>query len=139
MKNINLTIKEAEFCLEALKTLMQLRLDQLVICELWPDIGKRWDKIDLGDTPLMKDRLDYLLKHAKEFIWVIKDPVIQERVCRCVSPEDLSDRFETSQMLGLDYVWVRDDSDKNPVMLKIHKRLFIQAPVKPEDKKNVED
>lgn len=133
MKNIILTIKEAEFCLEALKTLMQLRLDQLVICELWPDIGKRWNRIDLGDTSLMKDRLVYLLKRAKEVMWIIKDPVIQERVCRCVSPEDLSDRFETSQMLGLDYVYVRDDSAKDPVMYKIHKSLFKQEPIKRDD------
>lgn len=56
MKNINLTIKEAEFCFEALKTLIQLHYDHLVICTLWPQIGRRWNRIDLGDTPLMKDR-----------------------------------------------------------------------------------
>lgn len=71
MKNINLTIKEAEFCFEALKTLIQLHYDQLVICTLWPQIGRRWNRIDLGDTPLMKDRLAFLLKNAKEFMWVI--------------------------------------------------------------------
>ena len=139
MKNINLTIKEAEFCFESLKTLIQLHYDQLVICTLWPQIGRRWNRIDLGDTPLMKDRLAFLLKNAKEFMWVIKDPVIQERVCRWISPEDLSDRFEVSQMIGLEYVWVSNDSVEDPLMHRIHKSLFIQAPIKKEDKNHVED
>lgn len=139
MKNINLTINEAEFCLEALKALIQLHYDQLVICSLWPEIRRRWGRLELGDIPLMKDRLAYLLKNAKEFMWVIKDPVTQERVCRCISPEDLSERFEVSQMIGLEYVWISNDSVEDPVMHRIHKSLFIQVPVKPEEKKNVED
>ena len=68
MKTITLTINEAEFCLEALKALIQLHYDQLVICSLWPEIRRRWGRLELGDIPLMKDRLSYLLKNAKEFI-----------------------------------------------------------------------
>lgn len=66
MKKVELTIEEAQFCLDALRTIMRIANDVSLVCKLFPAIGRQLPSLDIGSTPQIADRLVYLIQKAKE-------------------------------------------------------------------------
>ena len=65
MKKIELTIEEAEFCLDALRVIMRIADDVSLVCKLFPQIGRQLPSVEIGSTPKIADRLVYLIQKAK--------------------------------------------------------------------------